>query len=258
LTNPKTYGKRNEDIFPIERSFLMKPIILITCKNRDDDFGVGGLCYTPANYCNAIIRAGGIPLISALADAREYAQIADGILFTGSNCDVTPELYGQENRASNFCMASLDEMELALFEAFRSAGKPIFGICRGLQLINVALGGTLIQDIPQEVPDLTVHSAVYRKETIYHPVTAVEGSLLGRLFGRNFQTNSYHHQAVLTCGAGLRATVSTEEGVIEAIEHESEPILGVQWHPERMMGQEQQDLPNMFPLFRHFIALCSK
>ena len=61
----------------------MKPIILITCKNRDDDFSVGGLCYTPANYCNAVIRAGGIPLISALADAREYAQIADGILYRG-------------------------------------------------------------------------------------------------------------------------------------------------------------------------------
>lgn len=236
----------------------MKPVILITCKNRDDDFSIGGLCYTPANYCNAIICAGGIPLISALADAREYAQIADGILFTGSNCDITPKLYGQENRGSVSCMPTLDEMELALFEAFRSAGKPIFGICRGIQLINVALGGTLVQDIPQEVPNLTVHDAVYRKETNCHPVTAVDGSLLGSLFGRNFYTNSYHHQAVHTCGAGLRATVSTEEGIIEAIEHESEPIFGVQWHPERMIGQEQQALTDMLPLWRHFISLCVK
>ena len=236
----------------------MKPLILITCKNRDDDFSVGGLCYTPANYCNAVIRAGGIPLISALADAQEYARIADGILFTGSNCDITPELYGQENHGSMSCVASLDEMELALFEAFRSVGKPIFGICRGIQLINVALGGTLVQDIPQEIPNLTVHSAVYRKETIYHPVTAAKDSVLGSLFGREFLTNSYHHQAVLACGAGLRATVSTEEGIIEAIEHESEPILGVQWHPERMIGQEQQELTDMLPLFRYFISLCGK
>jgi len=236
----------------------MKPIILITCKKRDDDFSVGGLCYTPANYCNAVIRAGGIPLISALADAWEYAEIADGILFTGSNCDITPELYGQENHGSLSCMASLDEMELSLFNAFRSAGRPIFGICRGIQLINVALGGTLVQDIPKEIPHLTVHDAVYRKETNCHPVTAAEGSLLCSLFGREFLTNSYHHQAVLACGAGLHATVVTEEGIIEAIEHESEPIFGVQWHPERMIGDEFTELADMMPLWRHFVSLCAE
>ena len=236
----------------------MKPIILITCKNRDDDFSVGGLCYTPANYCNAVIRAGGIPLISALADAREYAQIADGILFTGSNCDITPQLYGQENHGSVSCMASLDEMELALFDAFRSAGKPIFGICRGIQLINVALGGSLIQDIAEEVQGLTVHGEVYRKTTVAHPVTAKKRSLFEKLFGSSFTANSYHHQALKTCGDGLIPTVTTEEGIIEAVEHESLPILGVQGHPERMIGDEFTDLTDMMPLWRHFISLCQE
>lgn len=236
----------------------MKPIILITCKNRDDDFSVGGLCYTPANYCNAVIRAGGIPLISALADAREYAQIADGILFTGSNCDITPQLYGQENHGSVSCMASLDDMELALFDAFRSAGKPIFGICRGIQLINVALGGSLIQDIAEEVQGLTVHGEVYRKTTVAHPVTAKKGSLFEKLFGSSFTANSYHHQALNACGDGLIPTVTTEEGIIEAVEHESLPILGVQWHPERMIGDEFTDLTDMMPLWRHFISLCQE
>lgn len=234
----------------------MKPLILITTKPKPDDFSVGGLCYTPANYCNAIIQAGGIPVLAALADAQEYAELADGIVFTGSACDITPSLYGQENRKSAMCDAALDETELKLFQAFSDRNKPIFGICRGLQLINVALGGTLIQDVPDEVSDLTVHNKVYQKETLFHPVTAKKDSLLGQFFGTDFTTNSYHHQAIKECGQGLIPTVTTEEGIIEAVEHESKPIFATQWHPERMIGQEQQELPDMMPLFRYFVDLC--
>ena len=236
----------------------MKPFILITSKPKADDFSVGGLCYTPANYCTAIIKAGGIPVIAALADAQEYAELADGIIFTGSNCDIMPSLYGQENRKSASCNETLDEMELELFEAFSRRNKPIFGICRGIQLINVALGGTLIQDIPDEIPDLTVHETVYKEETRFHPVRAKDGSLFARFFGTDFMTNSYHHQAIKDCGKGLIPTVTTEEGVIEAVEHESRPIFATQWHPERMIGQEQLELTDMMPLFRHFIDLCKK
>lgn len=234
----------------------MKPLILITSKPKADDFSVGGLCYTPANYCNAIIQAGGIPVIAALADAEEYAELADGIVFTGSTCDITPSFYGQENRKSDSCIEALDEMELRLFNAFSQRNKPIFGICRGIQLINVALGGTLIQDIPDEVAELTVHDKVYKKETQFHPVKAEVGSLFGQLFGSDFMTNSYHHQAIKDCGVGLIPTVVTEDGIIEAVEHESKPIFATQWHPERMIGQEQQELADMMPIFRYFIDLC--
>lgn len=236
----------------------MKPLILITTKPKADDFGVGGLRYTPANYCNAVIKAGGIPVLSALADAEEYAQIADGIIFTGSACDITPSLYGQENRKAAQCDAALDQQELQLFKAFSQKNKPIFGICRGHQVINVALGGTLLQDIPEEVPGLTVHEKVYKEETVFHPVTAKEGSLFARFFGTAFMTNSYHHQGIKDCGQGLIPTVTTEDGIIEAVEHESRPIFSVQWHPERMIGQEQTELTDMMPLFRHFVLLCSK
>jgi putative glutamine amidotransferase len=234
----------------------MKPVILITTKFKADDFSVGGLLYTPRNYCEAITRAGGIPLLAAMGDAADYAKLADGILFTGAGNDIQPQLYGQENRDAKDCNALLDETELALFDAFRSQGKPILGICRGIQLINVALGGTLVQDIPTEIPDLTVHARVYNKETVYHPVTAAEGSLFAKLFGRDFQTNSYHHQSIGVCGQGLVATVRTQDNVVEAVEHESLPILATQWHPERMIGQEQTELTDMMPLFRHFIELC--
>lgn len=235
----------------------MKPLILITCKPKADDFSVGGLCYTPANYCNAIIQAGGLPVISALADAEEYADLADGILFTGSTCDVSPSLYGQENRKSEFCSDALDQMELKLFNAFREKNKPILGICRGIQIINVALGGTLIQDIPDEVPTLTVHDKVCKGEAQFHPVKAKEGSLFCQLFGADFMTNSYHHQAIKDCGKGLTPTVITEDGIIEAVEHENKPIFAVQWHPERTIGQEQLELTDMMPLFHHFIKLAN-
>ena len=236
----------------------MKPVILITLKHAESDFSVGGIYQAQSNYCRAIVKAGGIPIISALADAEEYAAIADGILFTGSGCDVTPALYGQENRKAEYCNRELDDMELKLFDVFYRAGKPILGICRGVQLINVALGGTLIQDIPQEIPNLTVHDAIYKKEATHHPVVAKEGSLLHSLFGKQFMTNSFHHQAVKDCGRDMAVTVTSTDGVIEAIEHTSLPIIGVQWHPERMIHEIDQDYPNMLPLFEHFIDLCKK
>ena len=236
----------------------MKPVILITHKFAESDFSVGGLYRCQSNYCRAVIAAGGIPVISALADAEEYAALADGILFTGSNCDIDPASYSQENRGSADCDPALDAMELKLFDAFYRAGKPIFGICRGIQLISVALGGSLMQDIPQEIPNLTDHDAIYKKERDCHPVTASEGSLLHRLFGKEFLTNSFHHQSVKDPGRDMLVSAVSTDGVIEAIEHTSRPIFGVQWHPERMIGEECETLPNMLPLFRHFIDLCKK
>lgn len=238
----------------------MKPLILITHKFDEDPlgFGVGRIYSIRSNYCRAIIRAGGVPVISALGDAEAYADIADGVVFTGSSCDIDPKLYGEENRKAASCDPQLDEMELQLFNAFYKRKKPILGICRGVQLLNVALGGTLMQDIEEEVPGLTVHNLVYQKATEQHPVKAVPGSLFEKLFGQEFLTNSHHHQAVKACGKGLRPAVMTEEGVIEAVEHEELPIFGTQWHPERMTGDEQQELTDMMPLFEHFIACCQK
>ena len=236
----------------------MKPVILITHKFSESDFSVGGLYRCQSNYCRAVIAAGGIPVISAGADAEDYAALADGILFTGSNCDIDPASYGQENRGSADCDPALDAMELKLFDAFYRAGKPIFGICRGIQLISVALGGSLVQDIPQEIPDLTDHDAIYKKERDCHPITASEGSLLHRLFGKEFLTNSFHHQSVKDPGRDMRVSALSTDGVIEAIEHTGLPIFGVQWHPERMIGEEDNGLPNMLPLFQHFVDLCRK
>ena len=238
----------------------MKPVILITHKFDNDSipFGVGRIYSIRSNYCRAIQNAGGTPLITAGGDPEAYAALADGILFTGSGSDITPSLYGQENQGSLGCDRELDDMELRLFEAFVKAGKPILGICRGQQLINVALGGTLIQDVPSQKPEAIAHRNDDEAVTTFHPVSCLPGSRMEALFGPSLLTNSYHHQAIDTLGSGLVATARTEDGIIEAIEHESLPILATQFHPERMTGEEQTNCPNMLPLFRHFIDLCAK
>lgn len=238
----------------------MQPLILISHKFEGDPipFGVGRIYAIRSNYCRSILAAGGTPLITAGGDPAEYARLARGIVFTGSGSDITPSLYGQENRGALGCDRELDEMELALFDAFYQAGKPILGICRGQQLINVALGGTLIQDIPTQKPEAIAHRCEDETVTTFHPVSTLPGSRMHALFGPTLLTNSYHHQAIDTLGTGLIATARTEDGIPEAIEHENLPILATQFHPERMTGEEQENCPNMLPLFRHFVDLCGK
>lgn len=236
----------------------MKPVILVTLKPDPDpyNFGMGSLFTIRSNYCRAIIRAGGIPIMALTGDAEDYAEIADGILLTGGRQDIVPSLYGEENRKALHCDPELDDIELKLFDAFYKRKKPIMGICRGIQLINVALGGTMVQDIPDEILVRSAHQGEQIGDIHMHDVKAAAGSLFHKLFGAQFKTNSHHHQSIKACGKGLLASCITDDGVIEAIEHESLPIFGAQWHPERQIGEENPDLANMMPLFEHFVNQC--
>lgn len=238
----------------------MKPVILISHKFQTDPipFGQGRIYNIRSNYCRSILGAGGTPLITAGGDPEEYALLAQGLVLTGSGSDISPSLYGQGLNGALDSDMELDEMELALFHAFRKQGKPILGICRGIQLINVALGGTLVQDIPSQWPNAIPHRNSDETIPTFHTVTTGAGSVMEALFGKQFPVNSYHHQAVDTLASGLKATAWTEDGIVEAAEHVSEPILATQFHPERMIGEEQTNCPNMGPLFRHFIGLCGK
>ena len=240
-----------------------KPVILITHKTDPDTvgFGVGQIYRIRSNYCWGVLRAGGVPILTAMGDEDVYDQltdIADGIILSGGGCDINPVTYRDKNRKCSGINDEMDRMEFHLFESAVKKGIPVLGICRGIQVINVAMGGTLIQDIPEEVENLTVHKEVYDRNTCNHPVIAKPDTLFAKLFGEQFITNSHHHQAVKECGKGLIPSVTTEEGVIEAIEHESLPIFGTQWHPERMIGDENFGATNMMPLFEHFVSLCKK
>ena len=203
------------------------------------------------NYCAALRGAGGEPL-AGCCPAPDLS--CGGLLLCGGG-DLESALYGQENRGSQPPDRERDRAELALFRAFFEAGKPILGICRGMQLINVALGGTLIQDLPAE--QRPFHGG--GKGDRVHPVRALEGSLLHSLYGPVFSVNSSHHQAVDRLGSGLRATAWAESGFAEGVDLPGYPLLGVQFHPERMaFGKRRLDTVDGAAIFAWFVDTCRK
>lgn len=201
-------------------------------------------------YVDAVERAGAVPLVTSLTCAEEMARLCDGLVLSGGG-DLDPALYGEEilNGTVKF-MEERDSYELELLAAFRREGKPVLGICRGCQIINVALGGTLYQDLVEQ------RGLVHMDPELRHPVTAREGSVLHDLYGADFRVNSTHHQAVKLLAPGLRADAWSEEGLVEAFSHESEPILAVQFHPERLTGfLWDERTPDFGSLFGYFTEL---
>jgi putative glutamine amidotransferase len=168
------------------------------------------------NYRNAVVRCGG-------AVTEDPAE-AEMLLLTGGG-DVEPKLYGAENTASLGIKPERDQGELALLDRFWREGKEIFGICRGMQLINVWLGGTLLQDI-------SGHSQIGDRDSFHG--SCIASSFMYDIFGESVTVNSAHHQAVDRLGDGLRAIQWAQDGTVEAVVHESGLIAAVQWHPERV------------------------
>ena len=210
---------------------------------------ISGVADHMNNYIQAVRNAGGLPFEGY---APEPDLTCDGLLLCGGG-DIVPALYGQDDRGSDLLDPVRDQAELRLVEAFLRAGRPILGVCRGMQLLNVALGGTMIQDLPGQIKPF--HTASGRDQV--HPVRCAEGSLLHRLYGPVFPVNSSHHQAVDQLGNGLHATAWSEGGVVEALEHDQLPIVAVQYHPERMSFlHRREDTVDGEPLLRHFIDLC--
>lgn len=179
------------------------------------------------NYLRALMRLGAVgTAIHEPAEAGEW----DGLLLPGG-WDADPALYGQENRACEGVDRALDGLQLESLDRFARAKKPVLGICRGAQMINVCFGGSLIQHLPTS----HLHSRdAGSAEDKVHMTRAAAGSFAHALYGPRFSVNSSHHQAVDRLGTGLRAVQWSDEGVIEGIEHETLPVWGVQWHPERM------------------------
>lgn len=178
-------------------------------------------------YIRAVERVGAVPVPGI---CPRPAPGCDALVLCGGG-DLDPSLFGQEDHGSHPPDRERDRAELALAEAFLTWERPVLGICRGMQVLNVFLGGTLIQDLQPAWRAL--HQG---EEDVYHSIRCRSGSLLERLLGPCPTVNSAHHQAVDCLGKGLAATAWAPEGFAEGIEHSSLPVLGVQFHPERLSG----------------------
>lgn len=196
------------------------------------------------NYEDAVTRLGAFPKISL--DPTDTASF-DALLLPGGG-DVEPSLYGETNQGSNGIDLELDRQQMKLLELFIQAKKPVLAICRGLQLVNVYFGGTLIQDLPTAA----VHRHIGHDQA--HPSHAVPGSILAELYGCDFPINSAHHQGIRDLGAGLSVIQFSHDGVIEAVIHDTLPILALQWHPERMcFAHRREDTVDGSLILAHFL-----
>lgn len=194
-----------------------------------------------SDYLESVRRAGGEPLeVAAGGESPEHILArVDGVMLTGGG-DVDPMLYGEAPHATfQAAEADRDQFEIALTRAAIAANIPFFAICRGMQLANVAMGGTLIQDIPSEVPGALEHSVPEPRAHVAHEVWVAKGSRLSALLadhmedGETCHVNSRHHQSVATAAPGFEVTATAPDGVIEAMEKTGTAFcIGVQWHPE--------------------------
>lgn len=234
-----------------------KPLIGVTA-----NFSEGQLQLAPG-YFRSVEAAGGIPVIIAPkrmpnANMSLLLDRIDGLLLSGG-ADINPILVGEDPvPALHGINTERDLFELTLTRLAYNRQIPMLGICRGIQVLAAALGGTIMQDIATSLPhtQLIKHSQDADRATATHFVEAVEGSRIAELLGKRFAINSFHHQAVGQCGPRFRITAQSTDGVIEAIEStEMKSIIGVQWHPECFIAEGDTC---MMPLFQQFVNDASE
>ena len=182
-------------------------------------------------------------------NAKSYVSGIDGFLCPGGG-DINPFVFGEEtSRGVNSMCREMDDFEIELVKEAVSQHKPVYGICRGIQLINVALGGTLIQDLVSQWNSSLCHyqDGDSDREEVVHRVFTEKNTWTYKIFGaENFEVNSYHHQAVKDLGRGLKASAKASDGIIEAVESEDGLVYAVQWHPERIYRR--------YPMFSKFFS----
>ncbi|HZG14335.1 MAG TPA: gamma-glutamyl-gamma-aminobutyrate hydrolase family protein [Candidatus Bathyarchaeia archaeon] len=218
----------------------MRPVIGIACSkmffagNNLDQF-----FYVSQAYAEGIARSGGIPYLLPLlsSEGAPYAEMVeklDGIILTGGE-DPAPHLYGEQPLPGlGEVVYERDLAEITLIQLAVERKKPILGICRGMQILNVALGGTLYQDIPSQITGAYQHAQRGSRQYGAHTIRLEPGFVAEALQKTEVLVNSSHHQSVKDAAPGFRVTARSGDGVIEAIESENRLFIGVQWHPERM------------------------
>lgn len=220
----------------------------------------GDYYMSTVDNANAILRAGGIPvmlpILEKAKDIEEIVQSIDGLLLSGGY-DIDPTLFGEEPHPNlGVIVRARDTFELTLTRQLLALDKPILGVCRGCQILNIAVGGDMYQDISAQIKhDILQHKQLAPKAHGSHFVDVSRGSLLSKITGsERFKVNSRHHQANRAVQSPFRVSGSASDGVIEAIESEAHSfVLGVQWHPENMAidGDETS-----IKIFEGFVEAC--
>ncbi|MBR6667723.1 MAG: gamma-glutamyl-gamma-aminobutyrate hydrolase family protein [Clostridia bacterium] len=238
----------------------MRPVIGLTHSIQQDEKRL----MMPMSYSNVIRKAGGTPILLPITRDTEviqaYAGLVDGVLFSGGE-DVDPAYFGEDQLwACGDVLPLRDEFELTLCRLLleKHPNKPILGICRGEQVLNVAAGGTLYQDLKSQLPGCIAHSQHQIAPYTSHKVTIEAGSQLHAIYrSTTLATNSFHHQAVKDIAPSLTVTARASDGVIEAFEMPGHPyFIGVQWHPERLVEREENAAHKQ--LFKSFVDACRK
>lgn len=210
-------------------------------------------------YMKGIEEAGGIPVMLPLTEdetiLERLAESFDGFLFTGGQ-DVSPELYGEEVLPEcGECSPERDAMERILLEKILMSGKPLLGICRGIQLLNAALGGTLYQDLPAQHPGEINHHMTPPYDRAVHKVTLKPSAPLYEILGTGeIAVNSYHHQAVKELAKALEVSAVSEDGLVEGVYMPDKKfVMAVQWHPEFSYLKDE----NARKIFEAFVKACA-
>lgn len=239
-----------------------KPVIGILGLTRRTDPGLyvsGEHVYTGSTNVRSILRNGGIPTLipaAAIAEDVEAAlSFCDGLLMPGGE-DMTPWQYGEEPLPEiGPFRPEIDKAWLAAAAFALEQKKPVLGICKGHQTLNVLMGGTLYQDLSLREGKVIQHLQKYDRSYLTHRVEILEGTRLASIFGAGtLETNSMHHQSVKDLGKGLKIAARACDGIVEALEDEEGLLLGVQWHPEDLIDSA----PVMNKLFEDLVERCKE
>lgn len=242
----------------------MRPLIGITTyfvkaseigTNRQRGLPDQDMLMSTMDYSQAIELAGGIPVTVPVINNENYieeiVEKIDGFLFAGGP-DINPLKYNEHfKKGLGKIVPERDDFELRLLDKVLNKNKPVFGICRGFQIINTYFGGSLYQDIKNELATDIEHAATMGvKYSICHKVNLVKDSILNRVFKKEeLYVNSFHHQAIKKLGHGLKISAKAEDGIVEGFEHKDYPfVIGVQWHPEMMFEVHSEQL-ELFKVF---------
>lgn len=233
---------------------MKKPIIGITSSHEKEN-GLRNYHRTTVSidYTKGVIEGGGIPIIipttGDIEIIKEQLNLIDGLILSGGP-DINPIYYGEDFKEKiGVISPERDDNEIKILKEFLKTEKPILGICRGHQLLNVYFGGTLYQDLSYFEMEPLKHRQDLYPELEIHNVAIEKNSILEKLYGESIRTNSFHHQAINKLGEGFKVIARSSDGIVEAIEKiDHKFCLGIQWHPEMMVARGNKDMIKIFKL----------